>query len=43
MCIRDSYVHGEAIKLVLVMLNIFFPIAVGAVAVFALLKLAFGG
>jgi succinate dehydrogenase / fumarate reductase membrane anchor subunit len=41
--IIEDYVHGEAIKLVLVMLNIFFPIAVGAVAVFALLKLAFGG
>ena len=27
----------------LIMLNTFFPIAVGAVAVFALLKLAFGG
>ena len=41
--IIEDYVHGEGIKLVLVMLNTFFPIAVGAVAVFALLKLAFGG
>ena len=41
--IIEDYVHGEAIRLVLVMLNTFFPIAVGAVAVFALLKLAFGG
>ena len=41
--IIEDYVHGEGIRLVLVMLNTFFPIAVGAVAVFALLKLAFGG
>jgi succinate dehydrogenase / fumarate reductase, membrane anchor subunit len=41
--IIEDYVHGEGIKLVLVMLNTFFPIAVGALAVFALLKLAFGG
>ncbi len=30
-------------KLVLLMLNTFFTIAVGAVAIFSLLKLAFGG
>ena len=41
--IIEDYVHGEGIRLALVMLNTFFPIAVGAVAVFALLKLAFGG
>ena len=41
--IIEDYVHGEGIKLVLVMLSTFFPIAVGALAVFALLKLAFGG
>jgi succinate dehydrogenase / fumarate reductase, membrane anchor subunit len=39
----EDYVHGEGIKLVLIMLNTFFPIAIGGVAVFALLKLAFGG
>ncbi len=40
--IIEDYVHGEGLKIVLVMLNIFFPIVVGAVSVFALLKIAFG-
>ena len=41
--IIEDYVHGEATRLVLLLLNTFFPIVVGAIAVFALLKLAFGG
>lgn len=41
--IIEDYVHGEGMRLVLLLLNTFFPIAVGALAVFALLKLAFGG
>ena len=38
-----DYVHGELAKVVLLMVNIFFTVAVGAVCIFALLKLAFGG
>ena len=41
--IIEDYVHGEGAKLALIMLNTFFPVAVGVAAVFALLKLAFGG
>ena len=40
--IIEDYVHGEGMRLVLLLLNTLFPIAVGALAVFALLKLAFG-
>ena len=41
--IIEDYVLGEGMRLVLMLLNTFFPIVVGAIAVFALLKLAFGG
>jgi succinate dehydrogenase / fumarate reductase membrane anchor subunit len=41
--IIEDYVHGEGMKLVLFMLNTFFAIAVGGLAAFSLLKLAFGG
>ncbi|BCH22263.1 succinate dehydrogenase, hydrophobic membrane anchor protein [Mesorhizobium sp. L-8-3] len=41
--IIEDYVHGEGGKLALIVLNTFFTVAVGAVAVFSLLKLAFGG
>jgi succinate dehydrogenase / fumarate reductase membrane anchor subunit len=41
--IIEDYVHGEGTRVVLIVLNTFFPIAVGAVAIFSLLKLAFGG
>jgi len=41
--IIEDYVHGEGAKLACLMLNTFFTIAVGAMAIFALLKLAFGG
>jgi succinate dehydrogenase / fumarate reductase membrane anchor subunit len=38
----EDYIHGEGAKLALLMLNTFFAFAVGAVAAFALLKLALG-
>jgi succinate dehydrogenase / fumarate reductase membrane anchor subunit len=41
--IIEDYIHSEGQKVVLLMLNIFFCFAVGAITVFALLKLAFGG
>lgn len=41
--IIEDYVHNELNKLALVVLNTFFTVAVGVVAVFSLLKLAFGG
>jgi succinate dehydrogenase / fumarate reductase membrane anchor subunit len=41
--IIEDYVHGEGAKIVLIMLNTFFAIAVGVASAFALLKLAFGG
>ena len=40
--IIEDYVHGEAMKLALLILNTFFSVAVGIVAAFALLKMAFG-
>lgn len=39
----EDYVHDELLKLVTLMLNIFFTIVVGAASLFALLKIAFGG
>lgn len=41
--IIEDYVHGEGAKVVLVMLNTFFAIAVAVASIFAILKLAFGG
>ena len=41
--IIEDYVHGEGMKLALIVLNTFFTIAVGVASLFALLKLAFGG
>ena len=41
--IIEDYVHTEATKLALLILNTFFTVAVGIVAAFALLKMAFGG
>ena len=38
--IIEDYVHSEGRKIFLLMLNTFFVIAVGAIAVFALLKLS---
>ena len=39
--IIEDYVHSEGRKIVCLMLNTFFVIAVGAVAVYSLLKLSF--
>lgn len=41
--IIEDYIHGELGKIALLALNNFFAIAVGAAAIFALLKMAFGG
>lgn len=41
--IIEDYVHGEGAKLALLVLNTFFTVIVGAISIFALLKLAFGG
>ena len=41
--IIEDYVHGEGMKIALVMLNTFFTIAVGVASLYALVKLAFGG
>ena len=41
--IIEDYVHGEGSKVVLLMLNPFFTIAIGVVSLFALLNLSFGG
>ncbi|WP_159587604.1 succinate dehydrogenase, hydrophobic membrane anchor protein [Chelativorans xinjiangense] len=38
----EDYVHGEGAKIVLIVLNTFFPLIVGAAALYALLKIAFG-
>ena len=40
--IIEDYVHGEGSKIVLLMLNTFFAILVGATCVFAVMKLSFG-
>mgnify|MGYP001211660836 CR=1 FL=1 len=39
----EDYVHDELLKIVSLLLNIFFALIVGAVCIFALLKIAFGG
>ena len=41
--IIEDYVHGEGAKLVAVMANTFFAIAIGAACIFAILKISFGG
>ncbi|MDZ5699338.1 succinate dehydrogenase, hydrophobic membrane anchor protein [Chelativorans sp. M5D2P16] len=41
--IIEDYVHGEGMKLALIVLNTFFPLVVGAIALFALFRIAFGG
>ncbi len=40
--IIEDYVHGEGGKVVLLMLNTFFAMAVGAASVWAILKMSFG-
>jgi succinate dehydrogenase / fumarate reductase membrane anchor subunit len=39
----EDYIHGELLKVTLIMFNTFFTVAVGVASLFALLKLAFGG
>lgn len=41
--IIEDYIHGEGLKLSLLILNTFFVIALGAIGAFSLLRLAFGG
>ncbi|MCU0790276.1 MAG: succinate dehydrogenase, hydrophobic membrane anchor protein [Nitratireductor sp.] len=41
--IIEDYIHNELLKVALLMLNIFYPVAIGLVSAFAILKLAFGG
>jgi succinate dehydrogenase / fumarate reductase membrane anchor subunit len=41
--IIEDYAHGEGNRLALLVLNTFFTVAVGGVALFSLAKLAFGG
>jgi succinate dehydrogenase / fumarate reductase membrane anchor subunit len=41
--IIEDYVHAEGTKLLLLLANTFFAAAVAAVAIFAVLKLSFGG
>lgn len=41
--IIEDYVHDEFLKVLSLMLNIFFSFLVGAASIFALLKIAFGG
>ncbi|WVT72971.1 succinate dehydrogenase, hydrophobic membrane anchor protein [Sinorhizobium chiapasense] len=41
--IIEDYVHGEGMKIALLMLNTFFAIAVGGLCLFAILKIAFAG
>jgi succinate dehydrogenase / fumarate reductase, membrane anchor subunit len=38
----EDYIHAEGLKIVLLVLNTFFAIAVGATCILAVLKLAFG-
>ncbi|MEL7048105.1 MAG: succinate dehydrogenase, hydrophobic membrane anchor protein [Pseudomonadota bacterium] len=40
--IIEDYVHGEGSRIVLLMLNTFFAVAVGAASIWAILKLSFG-
>jgi succinate dehydrogenase / fumarate reductase membrane anchor subunit len=40
--IIEDYVHGEAVKIALLMLNTFFAATVGAASILAVLKLYFG-
>ena len=41
--IIEDYIHGEGLKIVLLILNTFFAFTVAAAAIFAVLKLSFGG
>ncbi len=39
----EDYVHGDGMKITLLVLNTFFTFFIAALSVFALLKIAFGG
>lgn len=39
----EDYIHGEGLKIVLLMLNTFFAIAISVTCILAVLKLSFGG
>ncbi|MCQ2002985.1 succinate dehydrogenase, hydrophobic membrane anchor protein [Rhizobium sp. NRK18] len=41
--IIEDYIHGEKLKLALLMLNTFFAVLIGALCLFAILKIAFVG
>ncbi|MGN6582282.1 MAG: succinate dehydrogenase, hydrophobic membrane anchor protein [Rhizobiaceae bacterium] len=41
--IIEDYIHGEGLKVSLLILSTFFCVIVGVASIFALLKLAFGG
>ena len=41
--IIEDYIHGEKAKIVLIMLNTFFAVAVAGLSLFSLLKIAFAG
>lgn len=41
--IIDDYIHGEKTKLLAVIANTFFTIMIGALCLYAVLKLGFGG
>jgi succinate dehydrogenase membrane anchor subunit len=41
--IIEDYVHGEGLKMLLLLGNTFFAAAIAAVSIFAVLKLSFGG
>jgi succinate dehydrogenase / fumarate reductase, membrane anchor subunit len=41
--IIEDYIHAEGLKIVLVMLNVFFAFAIGALCLFAILKIGFAG
>ena len=39
----EDYIHGEGMKIALIILNSFFCVSIGLVSAFAVLKLGFGG
>jgi len=41
--VLSDYIHDDLLKIILMMLNGFFVVLVGATCVFSLLKIAFGG
>lgn len=41
--IIEDYIHGEGLKLALLMLNIFYPVLIGVLAVYAIIRISLGG